>query len=621
MSETTTIGREMIRDRIPGDMPMPPKALNKKALKEWFGHMAREMPERYPEILLSLTDVAREAMDSEADRMSLSLKDFQLPPRSSEYRERLIERIRKEAVRTDLDEAEKDRRVSKLLTEGGERLKEKVLDEAGERGNAFIRAIDWGIKGSPQQLLQLLAGDVAAIDTATGKFFPFMITRSYSEGLSPMEAWAANYGARTALAATKMATPETGYFGKQLTMLNHRLVVAGNDCGVRGKAVYKSLADPETLGSFLAEDLPGFPRDTVVDENVKEALGDEDVPVRSVLTCEHPDGVCRKCAGLREDGHMAPLGSYLGITTAHALTEPLIQSAIGTKHGGAGAEADDDPRGFYLVDNMFQLREGGFRGAGAVSPADSTVKGIETDSKGHPVVLLQSGHAIQVPRGREVIVRKGEDVRIGQPVSDGIPDPREVADLAGIGEARRIFMDSFRRVLEDTGASIRARNIEPTVRSFLNHIEVTEPNVLPGYIPGDTVLYDIAQRMYSPREDSRDVEPSAAPGTYLEEPVLHYTIGTPISMSIAEDMKKRGVSSVRVHDKPPGFRPAPVKLRTAMDADPDWKAQQAGWYLNRNFLENVRRGAESDFRDSSFVSFLMNPFDPRLHEHPSFGTE
>jgi len=610
----TTAGRIMMRESLPEGMPMPDRPLTKKEAKNWYGLLGREYPQKYADTLLDLTDISRLAMDSEADRMSLTLDDFRLPPKSARYRAELMRKVKDAAGHPDWTEDRRDREVRNILTEGAEKLKKTVMEEAGRDGNAFARAIEWGIKGNPAQLLQMLAGDITAVDTSTGEVMPIPLTRSYTEGLTPMQAWASNYGGRSSLAAVKMATPTAGYFGKQLSLINHRQAVTGKDCGT-DKGLVKSAADPETIGSVLSRSLGGLESGKVLGASELDELGDRDVMVRSAVTCEQPDGICQKCSGIREDGHFPPIGEYLGITVADTVSEPLSQTAIGSKHVGLAPGQDDDPEGFDLINNMFQMREGGFKGSSVTSPSDAKVKAVEKDKIGNKVIRLTTGETLKVPEGRKPLVGKGDAVKAGWPVTDGVPDPRDVIRHRGLGETRKVFLDAFRRTLENSGVNIRERNLEPTVRSFLNHVEITEPDTVEGHIPGDIVLYDRVQRQYRPREDSVQSSPDKALGKYLEQPVMHHTIGTPVTGDVVRDLEKQGIKQITTNDKPPGFRPHVVKLRTAMDADPDWKAQQAGWYLKKNFLENVRRGAESDYSDSSYVPFLMNPFDPRLEKN------
>lgn len=609
----TTPGRILLKRIVPDDVPLPDGAFDKKRIRSWFSDLALRHPDRYVDVMDAMMKVSREAQDSEAGRMSISLSDFRAPEGVLKERDDLLDEVRAAAMRKDLSEDERDKEVARLLREGAARLQKSLLKQTGGAGNRFAKAIEWGIKGSPKQLLQMLVGDVAVANERADDAFPLPVVRSYSEGLSPMQAWAANYGGRDSLAKLQLATPRAGYFSKQIALMGHRVNVTADDCGASDLGVTVQAGDKGLLGRVLAEDAGGLKKgDVVTGDNVGGIPRGREVLVRSVNTCQQPDGVCRKCAGLGEDGHFYEIGARLGLTTSKGLTEPLTQAAIGSKHGGAEFKTGGDPEGLDLIDNLFQLRKGGFKGGAVSSPSTTVVKGVLKKADGTQRVYLNSGEELFIPEGREVKVARGDKVRAGHPVTDGVPDPRDVAAYCGLGEARRVMSAALLDEMRKAGADVGAGHLEPVTRGFLDYVLITDPaKTPPGYEAGDVALYSAMQARYSPRKGSVEGAPSTVKGGYLEKPVLHYTIGTPLTDDVVENLERRHVGKVVAHEEPPGFEPHLTRLQSFMDDDPNWKARQAGWYLKRNFLEDVRRGAEAPVDDSTHIPFLMNPFDPR----------
>src|SRR5207248_515366 len=78
------------------------------------------------------------------------------------------------------------------------------------------------------------------------------------------------------------------------------------------------------------------------------------VPVRSVLKCEAPTGVCQACYGRSlATGNLAQIGDAVGIIAAQSIGEPGTQLTMRTFHTGGVAGADITrglPRGGEVVD-------------------------------------------------------------------------------------------------------------------------------------------------------------------------------------------------------------------------------------------------------------------------------
>jgi DNA-directed RNA polymerase subunit beta' len=105
------------------------------------------------------------------------------------------------------------------------------------------------------------------------------------------------------------------------------------------------------LGRFTAEDVkrPGTdevvaPTGTLLDEawvDKLEALGVDEMKVRSPITCENRYGVCAACYGRDlARGHMVNAGEAVGVIAAQSIGEPGTQLTMRTFHiGGAASRA------------------------------------------------------------------------------------------------------------------------------------------------------------------------------------------------------------------------------------------------------------------------------------------
>ena len=117
-----------------------------------------------------------------------------------------------------------------------------------------------------------------------------------------MEYWAGSYGSRKGYSDVQFATAETGYFGKQMALMAHNMRVTGDDCGAERTGLRLDSEDPDVLGRVLASDVGKFKAGTTIDKKVQSHLPLGKVLVRSTLTCQMPEGVCKLCSGLQETG-------------------------------------------------------------------------------------------------------------------------------------------------------------------------------------------------------------------------------------------------------------------------------------------------------------------------------
>ena len=131
--------------------------------------------------------------------------------------------------------------------------------------------------------------------------------------------------------STKTATAKGGAFGKLLSSSAISQVITRDDCETDGGLPVK-VDDDDNIGAVLARPAGGYEAGTVITKNVladlrKDKRHDE-IVVRSPVTCGCKDGVCAKCAGIRETGGFPPIGYNLGTNAASAFAERITQGAL-----------------------------------------------------------------------------------------------------------------------------------------------------------------------------------------------------------------------------------------------------------------------------------------------------
>ena len=191
----TTLGRHLFWKDVPEDLRKPEQTMDKKAIAEFYKGLAEKYPEQYKDILQKHLKISEEAGTYEGGSASLGLDDLRLPPAMRAKRD--LMRTEVEGIRSNprLSGEEKNAKIIDTMKQHLDSVPKQVIEEGLGRGNAFSVQHKAGIKGSPAQINQILFGDMLVTDQRD-KPIPIAGLRSYSEGLSPAEHWAAAYGSR-----------------------------------------------------------------------------------------------------------------------------------------------------------------------------------------------------------------------------------------------------------------------------------------------------------------------------------------------------------------------------------------------------------------------------------------
>lgn len=535
----------------------------------------------------------------------MSLKDLQLPPKMRTFREQLKSRIHDISQSPSLTHQQKNDQIVKILTSAMDKVQSKLVDEAADRGNGFALGVRNGLKGKPGQLMQLMFGDMINADHK-GSPVPIPGIHGYGEGLTPTEFWAGSYASRRGYADVQFATARTGFLGKQLAGMAQRITVTGEDCGSGHLGIKSDGDDPDVLGSVLARDLNGIPSGTVLEKEHLSRIRGTQPLIRSVITCQQEEGVCQQCSGKQDQGRFPPLGAHIGITAARVVSEPMTQElGLSAKHTGGTLRGDEEITGFDEVNQFVQVPQN-FKGASVLAPKDGIVQQI--------IKAPQGGHYVQVgpeqvyvPPNREIEVQKGDTVEAGDMLTDGTPNPAEIAVHKGLGAGRQYFNNKFYDILKKNGVGTSRKNIETLSRGFFNRVRITRPTGILGHNVDSIVPYSDIQREYKARADAQKQAPGRSVGRYLETPVLHYTVGTRITPRVAKAMQQEGVKTLTTHKNDPGFQPEVVRLMAHSATDPDWKVRMSGFGLKRSYLDAAQKGSTSKKDNTSYVPSLMDP--------------
>lgn len=598
----------MINEALPDDMRDYERVLDKKAMGALATDLAKKYPDRYREVMKKIHDVSRDVAYTTGG-LSMGLKDIRPTFASKHAQLKVRKELRQILADTSLSDKERELKILKLAAETQQKLVEDVFNEARDANNPLAHQVLAGATGNKFMLNSLIGADLQYVDHRDQPI-PLPVMRSYSRGLTPAEYFAASFGTRKGVIDVKTATADAGFYGKQLTQMAHRLLVTADDdddeerlATAHNRGLPSDVDDPDNEGAFLARPVGPYKRNTVLTpkilKDIKE-MGVKDILVRSPLVGGPEDGgVFAKDVGYREKGRIPPVGDYVGIAAAQALSEPVSQSQLSSKHSG-GVGGAKSIGGFKAINALVQVPRKYPDGA-THSQREGRVQEIRPAAQGGFYVVVD-GEDHYVPADREVTVKKGDVLEAGDVLSDGMPNPAEIVKHKGVGEGRKYFVQAMRQVLGNSGITAHRRNIELVARGLINHVRLKDE--YGDYAPDDIVPYSMLERSWKPRTGAVAAAPNTLMNHYLEEPVLHYSIGTKITKSVADNMKRYGINNIQAHKEPPPFESEMVRGMANISNDPDWMTRMLGSYQERGFLNSVHRGLGSDTEGSSYVPAL-----------------
>ena len=370
--------------------------------------------------------------------------------------------------------------------------------------NPLDMMVDSGARGNSQQIRQI-AGMKGLVSNPRGEMIPRPIKSSFREGLSVLEYFISTHGARKGLADTALRTADSGYLTRRLVDVAQELIIRIDDCGstrgiwIEGVAPdgpgHRNYLETRAFGRLLTEDVKlsdgtVYPVGTLLLDDVIAALRDDEavdrIRVRSVLTCESPQGVCAACYGLSlATGSMIELGEAVGVIAAQSIGEPGTQLTMRTFHTG-GVVGEDITHGLPRVVELFEARTP--KGAAVLAHHSGVVR-VEDDETGRRITVVADDgteDSTLVAARAHLEVTDGQEVGAGDALVEGPKDPKELLEVKGIRETQQYLVEEVQKVYRDQGVSIHDKHIELIVRQMLRRVLVAEPGDAP-FLPGERV--------------------------------------------------------------------------------------------------------------------------------------
>lgn len=596
MSEKT-LGHLLLEDAIPeGYRPQGP--YTKGALYKQMTRLAKDDPAKYVTTITKVKALGDEFATLEG--ISVGLDDI-----APIYADRdAVVRPAMAAIQRASTREQRQQIVSQT--------QKKLLDYTKTHPGTMGDMARSGGRGNMVQLMKAVGSPVAANDEKD-RVQPWLITKSYSEGLRPSEWWVANREARMAAVKSNIEVTEPGDLSKIIVNNTQGQVVTMPDCDTKNGLRF-SVDSPENIDRYLAQSAGSYPAETRLTQRVLDDLrkkGVTHIIVRSPMTCEAGSGVCQLCMGRTVTGRLNNIGDNVGVRASHALGEPLTQLALNAKHGvrtAGGAAGVSGLEGFRAIIET----PASFKNKATLAPVDGRVERIDPAPQGGHYVII-AGQKAYVAAGLNVTVRAGDMVRAGDVISEGTPRPDEVVRYKGLGAGREYVVEKLQGIYKDSGVDVDRRHLEILAKSTLNHLRVEDvPANTLGVVRGDIIDYNQFRRAV---QGSVQVVPlDSALGKHLGAAALHHLPGTRVTPALAEELRRAGIREVSVAMVAPKVTPIMAPATGNPLLNPDWLVRAGFRKLKQGLLEGAQQGHTTDIRGTNPVPAMV--FNPEFGEGP-----
>ncbi|HET6596552.1 MAG TPA: DNA-directed RNA polymerase subunit beta' [Anaerolineales bacterium] len=249
-------------------------------------------------------------------------------------------------------------------------------------------------------------------------------------------------------------------------------------------------------------------------------------------------------------GTMVDLGSAVGIVAAQSIGEPGTQLTLRTFHtGGVAAQSADITTGLPRVEELFEARKQP-KGEAVVAEISGTLRidqsekyadlrevtiehselvsdeyslpedwkfavkdeaevkagdvlatldeakivaqhagRVRVEKKERKVVVSydqKEATTYEIPNTSRLLVRNGDKVEAGQPLTEGSLNPHRVLKIQGREACQMYLMTEVQKVYRSQGQNIHDKHFEVIIRKMMSKVQVTRPGDTK-FLPGDTV--------------------------------------------------------------------------------------------------------------------------------------
>ncbi|MDD5696357.1 MAG: DNA-directed RNA polymerase subunit beta' [Candidatus Pacebacteria bacterium] len=496
----TSTGRIIFNEVLPEGLDYQNETMDSKTMKKMINKTVDLYGNKASETLDKIKDLGfRFATRS---GITWGMDDLTVPREKQELIDKAEEKIR---VVEDyyekglLSREEKANQVIEIWKKVKTEI-EKLVPLAISSKSPVFSIVDSGSRGSWSQPVQM-AGMKGLVANPAGRIIELAIKNSFKEGFDVLEYFISTHGARKGTADTALRTSTSGYLTRRLVDVAHEVIVNEEDCGDKEGLVMSRKEADEINEDFVHKIYGRVSMEKITDPNTQEVLVKNgevvdlkkalkikelnipEVKVRSPLTCKCKRGICQKCYGLDLGWkRLIDIGEAVGVVAAQAIGEPGTQLTMRTFHTGGVAGEADITRGLPRVEEIFERRVP--KGEAEMCVKDGKV--IELKEKEGTIKIMpvketgskkKTEEAIEykVSPNIEILVKEGDMVKRGDPLTAGSLDLKKLFKLIGTRATQKYIIREIQKVYISQGVSIHDKHVEVIVRQMFSRVKIKDP--------------------------------------------------------------------------------------------------------------------------------------------------
>ena len=418
-----------------------------------------------------------------------------------------VDKINKQYNRGLITEEERFEKVISTWDSAKNQVQKELQGKAdASLDNPIFMMMHSKARGSISNFTQL-AGMRGIMAKPDGTPVEIPIKSNFREGLSVAEFFLSTHGARKGSADTALKTADSGYLTRRLVDVSQNIIVREDDCGTENGVVVKEFVNDKTgevieklydriVGRFANKKIINPETKAVIcekldliTESIAErivAAGIKEVEIRTCLTCNTVNGVCKKCYGRNlATGNLVEIGEAIGIMAAQAIGEPGTQLTMRTFHNGGVAGGDDITQGLPRIQELFEARIP--KGKSTIAEIKGKVTKIDDD---HGKFKISVQNELETKEhvsnyGVKLRVSIGDEVEAGDKLTEGAISPKELLAVTDPLTTQEYILKEVQSVYRGQGVDISDKHVEIIARRMISKIRIVESGdtlFLPGLL-------------------------------------------------------------------------------------------------------------------------------------------
>jgi len=533
--------------------------VDSKKLKEKLTEFAKTNPKAFSRNITKITKLGEKISYFMGSNVGLDDIDF-----GSKELDLKVSKIEKRV------NAEKNIDKKRDILRAGFSSMSDIVKKQSERenNNEILSQIRSGSRGNPSQLARTSLSPIYSVDMEQ---LPkkVMIKNNFAKGLSPVEYFNVSSQGRFSSVAAANATSEPGALSKVIVANTEDIKITMNDCHTKN-GIKAETTDPHIIGRFEA----GTDKFITLDYFKKLSKKKRTIIVRSPISCEAKRGVCVKCYGTKANGQLVKVGDNVGIQASQTVGQIMTQMTLSTKHSTMGKGTEEAKLTGVDGFNALYSSKSSATGMAITSKSDGFVKSIYKTNSGH--IIAVDGKKYNIPDDKKIIVKIGQKIKKGEPITAGVIPPEITLSSKGIYKARAQEADEAHKIFQrSTGKDLQKKHFEVISRG---HISLARDNL------GNYSNYDEVMHGYPSSKTvkflSKDLK-----GMYLADNIGYIPKGLLLTDDILAKFKKWNIKRISVTRQRPPVKPAYKSL------------EQRPMFSNNVFGKMNYRGIKSAIKD------------------------